>query len=1838
MNVCSLNVTSVTLRWETPLNMAGVPHKYNVTWDTTHEPSQSITTKETFAEVAGLTPGSDYLFSVCTVLECTEVKSALLHTTVRTNLPRPGKITVHRVTMDSVSLSWGPPEGLEGLCEMYMVTWSFMGKKNNIKVKNDRSVAVKQLSPGREYVFSVVTTRDGRSSKSRSNCVSVSVWTEPSPPLDLQAEEVRSRSVTLCWERPKDMDGVSYQYIITYNCNGEQPKSKTQESSITSAVFSDLKPAAEYVFTISTMIQAGNRSTGSSVRVCTKTCLDELLYDLGLQCNLKQKLTLSTILEISPVTMADGLNQSLKSLPWYFLRKLMMVNVTARSDMCTSKKDSDFQSTDSLLDHVFNVDDHRSGIHPLDVITAVFLCSDSFLQQEIVLKMSMCQFSVPLLLPNCDTRQCTLMLWAMRDIVKKFRPHSLKDQKGFVEESIVLLQLPLVSFVRLGERSLSKSHILNQVLSNPQQYHDTFVHHNMACGDTPKRISDGLVEISWSLPCGNRNIDIFPDPVAVANLRGDVGSLQTQFSFLCEASAAVFLFCDDLENFCEFLQPMNFKGQLFLVTNSQNTSFNLQNFKASISKLQIQTRNIIIKGPQMNDAEFVKKLHESVGNLVREPPFKISIEEMSKLAQELGIPVDEDAPQCQTSKKNAEEITARISDIPHFKEKELPLQGKVWKELTKLEKEQCRLRKAGGKSIEIYKSELSSQKQKLKEQQGSMDISDAMSSFMSAVSNSREERPYFLKWMRINLDTMSRKNLSHLREEYKKKCFNSPANKELISELDWQISSSSLGVEHFLREMGQLYESASSLPENQLAREQLKNLPLLCAELLQDGFPVELIDGDASNIPMKWVSAVLTELHHIMKCKCKIRVITVLGVQSTGKSTLLNTMFGVQFAVSSGRCTRGAFMLLIRVKEDFRKQLRCDYILVIDTEGLKSPELAQLDESYEHDNELATLVVGLSDITIINISMENSTEMKDILQIVVHAFLRMKEVGRKPCCQFVHQNVPDVSAHDKNLRERKLLLEQLNEMTEIAAKMEKRGHLKKFTDILEYNPEKNNWYIPGLWHGNPPMAPVNVGYSESVNEFKKSLIKSFTECQSPAHTFLEFLEWTQSLWKAVKYENFIFSFRNSLVADAYSKLCTEFNKWEWAFRKHMFSWLTGAETKISNFGTVASQPSVNAEDLLSTLKCEAIEQLTAQEKIILDNIDEYYRRQENHVYLVEKYKEDFMTSAKTLRMEAENLIKNKLETTSEIKKGMLRLDSIKKTYTDTMEQKVLMLIDRCRKIQSEMSEHQLGTEFGKMWDETVKELSFGGLDRRNVVQDIYNQLRINMARKGSNVQEILNNFSNLCECGKEPFKVQSGAQWFVKRIWNKFFGDEQKKRAQQMADQIINQSQEFVADKVQTKTDYHNTYIMDLLHLIDENLENHKNLETSVAFEASLKIHICGHAAREFQQMHHDFIQRNDPRCCLEQYKDQYCADFKDLFYERDQCHKKATEFANLCLKPAVGDYVKTSLGPDIVDKMSTGNNSFEFSTRSFFQFSILKQLLVDVNFKNYVKYILHYERFIKQWIFEQIVKHFSESTGTLQNLVESHQKEIIGKIKDAVSSAPTGGCEKSGGDICHFIQNICINLDKEVVIPKDALDKFMALNSANPEGFSKVLLKIIEEMGKTLSEEFEKKLDVREILTSLTFKPQDELFGRVFGCGKQCPFCKTPCEAGGKDHTEHFASIHRPEGIGRYRYDSSKKLVTHICSSSVASEMKFRCFETEGKYHPYKDYRDIFPNWLIQPDPSIESSDYWKYVFVKFNKEFAEEFKAKPADLPREWRSISKAQALKSLEETYMLKKQEDY
>ncbi|XP_051729227.1 interferon-induced very large GTPase 1-like [Ctenopharyngodon idella] len=1820
---------SVHLEWGDPDVAANGRQKFQIKWK--HEGRTfSETTHENHFEIKSLLPDTTYNITVV----ATEDNSRSFSASVHTAIPAPENFEYVSVDTTTILLRWTSPHKLDPrLYKFQVILYKNEEETQSVDVKsNSNETLMVGLLPATEYKATINTILDD---DKQSEPAVLMVYTKPLPPENLQIKH-GATSAYLKWTDPITDDKIKHRFRVVCSDEANTIESFTdvEEENILS-----LQTGTKYTFSVYTLVESNDEvheSLPVKLTRCTNVNMESVLMELGLQRHLRDKLTLKSVLELRKPSDGGQIALGFRSLPWLFLRKLMMVNSSARIIKCASKINSETpeQKSINIIKSSTDVFRDQQGINPLDLITALFHCADPFLQQEMALKMSMCQFSVPLLLPNCDTNECTLMLWALRDITKQFRSYS-SDEDSLEENSIVLTDLPLISFVRLGKSDLSKSEFLNKLLSNNQQNHDTFVHRKLVNGNIPRKISNGLVEISWYLPAGaKRNIDIFKEPVAVANLRGDISDFEVQFAFLSQTSSAVFLFCDDLDSNQTFLNSLQLKSTLVLVciTNSPT-------LRDSLSHIKLKPHSVIFKDKNMNDAEFVVILQKSVAKILADST-KVSIKKMSNVAPDLGILVDENNPICQDTKKMADLITQEITNIPEYKVKELPLQGKLWKELSKLEKEMCRLKKAKKENIEYYKSELKSQIQILKKKQGSNDMREAISHFISGLSCSQNEQLYFLKWMKINLYQLTRKHLSRLEKQYMEVCKDLTEDKECLRDLENEIASSSLGVPHFMRELSQLYESAHF--QGNWEYSYLKKLPEICAQLMLTGFPLELIDGDASNIPLTWIRDVLTALNKLTTPHNRIRVVTVLGVQSTGKSTLLNTMFGIQFAVSSGRCTRGAFMLLIGVSEEFRSELQCDYILVIDTEGLKS-DLEKQTDSYEHDNELATVVVGLSDITIVNIAMENATEMKDTLQIVVHAFLRMKEVGKRPCCHFAHQNTADVGVHEKTMRERKVFLKQLDEMTQAAAKIEKKGNNRKFTDILEYNIDKNNWYIPGLWLGVPPMAPVSTGYSEEVNNFKNSILDVFKATKVPAQNFMEFGEMIQSLWKAVQFENFIFSFRNSLVAEAYSKLCVDFNTWEWAFKKHMISWYTKFETKITNMSvmSVQSTDALTIDGMLADLKLEAAAELDKEEKILFDKIQQYFENKEANVHLVENQKETFLNSVRGLRRETEMYLKNKLENAVLIQKGIAKVEIIKQKHRDTMQDKVLNLISIFRKRRNSLSESELDEEFEKMWYAIVKKYSFTALPRQDVVKETYRLLHNNLEMKSGAVREMLSNIISLDQCGTGPFFVKAETGNISQTLSHYLLPEQRDKRnylTQLVCERIINNSKALISCRTRAKSDYVSADIQGLLCFIDKSMENCKDPQISPEIEASLKIHICGIAARAFQKMHDDYIQRSDTLKSLERFKEQWLADFKDLYYQRDQCLNKAEMCARQCFAPAVMEYIQKRLGPDIVDEMLTGKTAVNFSTRSFFQFSLLKQLLQDEDFNNILEYVENYEKFVTEWISERIIEHFSKDDAFLK-LEMKHLDIIINKLKEAVRAQKEADIHRSNDvqvrtNIHSFVTKVFRSLNKELVIPTDTLSPTLVLNNSDPAGFAECLISAIDKVHQSLKDQLYRENDVREKLTRLSLnRPQEELFSRVFGCGKKCPFCKAPCEAGGKEHTEHFVSIHHPQGIGNCRRIPDGKLIPDICSSLVVSKKEFRHQDTGYQWHPYKEYREIYPDWKIQPDTSIEATDFWKYIFAKYNTKFAVRYNAGPADIPRDWYNISVHQANKSLEDTFLVR-----
>ena len=82
----------------------------------------------------------------------------------------------------------------------------------------------------------------------------------------------------------------------------------------------------------------------------------------------------------------------------------------------------------------------------------------------------------------------------------------------------------------------------------------------------------------------------------------------------------------------------------------------------------------------------------------------------------------------------------------------------------------------------------------------------------------------------------------------------------------------SFGLEHLLRECGQIYECLKEVNQEQEHRE----IPRKIALLLLRGIAIELMDGENAYVPTVWVSAVLNELQILCGDK-QVHVQSIVG-------------------------------------------------------------------------------------------------------------------------------------------------------------------------------------------------------------------------------------------------------------------------------------------------------------------------------------------------------------------------------------------------------------------------------------------------------------------------------------------------------------------------------------------------------------------------------------------------------------------------------------------------------------------------------------------------------------------------------------------------------------------------------------------------------------------------------------------------------------------------------------------------------------------------------------------------------------------------------------------------
>uniref|UniRef100_A0A3P9ICG7 VLIG-type G domain-containing protein n=1 Tax=Oryzias latipes TaxID=8090 RepID=A0A3P9ICG7_ORYLA len=1556
-----------------------------------------------------------------------------------------------------------------------------------------------------------------------------------------------------------------------------------------------------------------------------------------LQDRRHQKFTPADFLQIGP-PLKQITDTPEKDVAQAFLQRLMALDYRARyipiqpdSSEVNSQSLSVSETGSTDDDDIYalfrsNVDSNQSKqnlVHPMDVQMVVFHCSDNFLKQNMITKLSQCQYALPLLVPDLAAADIECPLWTFRQIKKTWKKTEIKDNSKTVTIKslpICKAETPVVSFFRLGSLSQSKSQLMNTLINDR---HNTFFHRNCQRNTKSRHLMDGVVEISWYCPAGKDN-DSFSDCIAFCNLHGDSLLMEKQREILTEMSSVLVVLVPAVEKGQESSKVVStlFGSPNPLIVLTADNDCGADEIKPQKYKVGLKDRS---------QSDISEELRAIIRQIVSGSNKSFKLELMSKIP---GVRVDEDDPVCQNGKSAAMNIVKLIQDMDVYRIKDtfLPCQGQLWHEWCRTNKERFCLRG----NIKEEKSQKDQQLMQIRQKQCAASCSELMKSFTdSLMCLEQKDEEYFLKWTQILVDELSSKDLSAILKIYdekwsevldlKKKHDKSDqlkAKQAELEEISKKLQAANFGLEHIFREMAQIYEAHQSLEKQTLCTHtDWDKYPELAADLMISGHPMELMDGDAVHLPLTWISGLLQEVIKKLGDQ-RVFVLSVLGVQSSGKSTMLNAMFGLQFAVSAGRCTKGAYMQLVKLSEEIKKEFKFDYVLVVDTEGLRALEL-EGSNTLHHDNELATFVVGLGNMTLINIFGEHPAEMQDLLQIVVQAVMRMKKVQLSPSCVFVHQNVTDVTAVEKNMDGKRRLQEKLDKMAQLAAK-EEGCEAECFSDVIAFDVQKDVKYFAQLWEGSPPMAPPNPGYSESVQELKSIILSKASE--SGGIKLSHFSSKIQNLWNALMNENFVFSFKNTQEISVYRKLEAQYGSWTWTLRSEMRTIQNQLHPQIEN----GQLDNIELSDISIRMSRKYEE--------IKTEITDYFEKDTDKELLVQ-WCGRFENKIKEFYQELLTGLKRKLDEVIQQTTACKKLEQKKTDFENQLLQKSKNLAHELRET---TKEEELKKQFDSVWSHWVKELTSGikPIEDINLEEDQFNVLQ-SLGFEWTLCDKLINTekYKRLPGNGNYSDYINLKMSQKFKAAWNKLgekinlksepLSHEDQEQIRSFIEDVQQKSLEIIQSKPVATRGYTSTYLHEVAKTVQKNvteLESKMKITYKKEFTVDLLLFVFHITAGWILQSQKQYKDNNDALTYLNKKKSEYFSIFRS-FYKGSSSVEVFGEIICENLKVSAVEAVCNQTAVDLAGELRSNVPAFN-GNRLNLEKHVLKDLAEKEDFNKYITYIRNPREQVENFIREQVKTYISvenkdKALKILQKNVDDIQKLISKSFFEATEKFKT---EK--GEINMWMKEFSSLLSCRLTLDTISCQNFSDVNDLDflREEIEKGLQIITKEM---------KELSVDEVM-KYRQKPDEILIEQLCNCcWKRCPFCAAVCTNTIKDHSpeKHSVPFHRPAGVSGFQtHRHTVDLVSDFCTTLVASDRSFYPSHESEKNVPFKQYQTAggkCASWSITAHGS--NLQYWKWFVCRFQKELEDYYKLKfqgVGGVPSEWRKYSKEEALESLNE----------
>ena len=1592
---------------------------------------------------------------------------------------------------------------------------------------------------------------------------------------------------------------------------------------------------------------------------------------------------------------------SLQQLPMYMLNRIMMLDCASRQ--IPQSLNPPIPTQIMTLFDVMNIASQNQSanngkhVHPMDVFLYLFIQCDPLFRQTFITQVSKCQLSIPLIASYPSAQNPTFYLFALKTLYKDYLTNDGIGKSFSVAEE----KLPIISFIRIGECGKSqKSEMLNQIIGIP----DYFFHRNLSGNCKMRFFLDGTVEIAWLSP----KIQSETSPLVILNLRGDATQFPKQLKFITDISTLVYLFipinqCESqMSDFLiDFHQQFQSKSVYLLYQGEESQRIDFVQSIPHIMNVLGDTTLFLLKESLGEDSNRI--LSNIILNLQKVSLISVSLDDCLNVARKHLISIDLDENNIRDCQPVVDNIIGRMLSTVHHetvqsvnladvKQSMLQLQGDCWRQWADAKRD---LHKIGTSDIrETAENKMNEARQAQLELLGNPSplLTDILEHCGSFGSSGRE---FYTVWhlLRSDFNSLSKQHLPPLYEEYKKwhtfcystdfdSCLSPEERHEMQKERKQKlmvaaknIARASFGIEHIFRELGQVFEASYNLEKNQkqmLERSlgfQIDILGDVAAKLLSEGHAFEIIDGDVNNVAIDWVSGVLESLAILIGHRKKIFVLSILGTQSTGKSTLLNTMFGADFPVSSGRCTRGIFMQLIPIDASLSAELKYDYLVILDTEGLRAPELS-MNSFYKRDNELATMAVGLGDLTLINMSGEGHSEVQDILQIIVFAFIRMKQSLSKPRCVFVHQNVPDTHAHTNLLTARSNLIRTLDKMTECAAQQENKvAFYKRFGDVIEFHPEQEVFYFPGLFEGQPPFNRISVGYSNKTANLRHYLLNCFAN--NGHKTFQTVMKWSEKLkllWRSVLEENFVFSYRNALEVISRFELDHKISSWYSSYIQSLNSWKSESLNQL--FNADLDNLDETWESLMYDLRQE---KLHPSIEIALQNqlIQTYFFENENSEIFTQ-WKASTELYFEQKREKHLEKMKNDFKMIYEFQKTKKRMNENFVICRKDIVSKVFALFTEMNRSGESLKDiNIIESRFSAIWDEWKPQIVVHQPEFSDICNDLQSALLESEILKPMLVQSdrspLINNPKSFISIGKKNFeslslsvsKTNKHSYYYtlddllgkgnisigyISNIFSRGSKSNAGKNQFQTVLEILKTECErnmndFLYSLLKNESPYDQNYFNIIINDCYETLNKHNSsqkfnnfhtssLELNNDFIFDFIFYQCCKAIPPLQEIQDQFISRTSLELKFQQLEESLKSTFFQLCEGIQSDNLCASELAKITmsgLKDSLADTV-----PQVFLSIFLGDpkHKTKYGDRSYLILSILRELAREKVFADYISYIQDPINYLFAYIQVQLSMYSQreDAREELKGLVLKNVKSLLVFCSDACNQSSKVQ-EDSEIPITwttfklHFYSKIQPKVRNVSFSDLDVLDIYEISDYSQFCHFYRdALERIVNETEwiDWIVSLIEKEVSLYKNITN-----------SILECEELCPFCNELCQLSCGDHEHYCGTFHRTKGVNGWRGRDDRKIYLYNCTRGIKCKWRFWYNDVQYDYVDYKSVNSRFNSWKILGEDDVDSK-YWNWVLYHFEDEFVAHYDVLKNEHISQWNHLTEEEVVKDIDKHY--------